>query len=228
MSLETYHLVFKVLVLSIIHLSAWRFAKVFEKYDKRINSIGGGLAITYVFLVLLPELDMGHDNFGRKIYLLVLISFILFYGLYKLRIRASDENKKYSIAVIYSVIYNWLLIYGMPESIFDSTLHLVLVTVAIGLHLLHTDITLVELNRQKYRRSGRWILVLALIVGLCSRLLSTEVSELTSDVITGLLSGAVIYSVFNEELPEIERSNIRWFVLGIILYSAIVMSAGLV
>lgn len=228
MSHETYHLVFKAIVLSLVHLSAWRFATSLQKYDKPINSIGGGLAITYVFLVLLPELDMGHHFFGKKIYLLVLVSFILFYGLHKLRIRSTDDSKKYLIALAYSVIYNWLLIYGMPESVFDSSLHLALVTLAIGLHLLHTDITLIELDSARYRKSGRWILVLALMGGLATRLSVNEVSEMTNDIITALLAGAVIYSVFNEELPEVEANNLRWFVLGIVLYSVIVMTAGLV
>ncbi len=228
MSIEIFHLVFKVTMLSAVHLFAWHFASGLQKYDSRINSIGGGLAITYVFLVLLPELDMGHDTFGRKIYLVVLLSFIVFYGLHKLRVRAELQEKEYRIALVYSVIYNWLLIYGMPESIFDSSLHLVLVTIAIGLHLLHTDITLIELDSTTYRKSGKWILALSLIGGLFTRVLVGEVSEVTEDVVTALLAGAVIYSVFNEELPDVEARNLRWFVLGIVIYSVIVVVADLV
>lgn len=49
--------------------------------EKIAISFGGGMAITYVFLHLLPELDQGATFVGRfPIYIVALFGFLLFYG----------------------------------------------------------------------------------------------------------------------------------------------------
>ena len=225
---EISHPLAKAVILFVIHIASPWISKYLAKYDAAVNSIGGGLAITYVFLVLLPELDLGHDLFGRKIYLIVLVSFILFYGLHKLREHGTDIAHKYRISLLYSLIYNWLIIFGLPESLYDSSVHLMLVSLAIGLHLLHSDLTLAELDLKKYKRSGRWLVGMAPLIGFGTRVAFGEVSEELQNIVTALLAGSVIYSVFHQELPKVEASRFAWFVGGIVLYALIVILADLI
>jgi hypothetical protein len=90
-------------VLTVLHLLAPRIRKLPGVPEAATGSFGGGLAVAYVFLHLLPELSEGNQAVGEAlqhvvtitplldlaIFLVALAGFLLFYGLERLAQRTS-------------------------------------------------------------------------------------------------------------------------------------------
>ena len=80
------------LIIAACHIFAPQLFRLLKKREAFVGSFGGGMAVAYVFVVLLPELDKGHELLGRFIFFLALISFILFYGLQELVTRRRAKS----------------------------------------------------------------------------------------------------------------------------------------
>lgn len=93
------------LLLAALHLAAPRIRKLPFIPERATGSFGGGLAVAYVFLHLLPEIAEGNDAIGKAltdavrptplldlgIFLVALTGFTAFYGLERLADRTSHQ-----------------------------------------------------------------------------------------------------------------------------------------
>ena len=97
-----YRLGVGALWLALVHLSFPALRRFFDRYHSQATAFGGGAAITCVFLHLLPELGERNEVLSGHICGVVLIGFVLFYGLKSIHWR--QESKQ-----------NWL--WGQPACI---------------------------------------------------------------------------------------------------------------
>lgn len=216
----------KALLICFIHFIAPIIRPFLFKYERYINSFAGGMAVTYIFGHLLPEIDEGHEVVGELIYLFILVGFLIFYWLQR-KLRSSEGKKdpshekfRFSITVSGYLVYNFLIIFGIPETLSESYLHIALITVAISLHLMHSDFELGVEHPIIFDNLGRYLLVLAIVAGYLCRFLLPENEELR-DIITALLAGSIVFSVFRSELPHPEKTSIKWFTIGVISYGLV-------
>jgi hypothetical protein len=68
-------------LLALVHLAAPLYRERLRKHSKAVGSLGGGMAVTYVFLQLFPELRGDETILGRRIHLIVLLGFLAYYGI---------------------------------------------------------------------------------------------------------------------------------------------------
>ena len=179
------------------------------------------MAAAYVFVHLLPELDKGHALLGRMIFVLSLVSFVVYYGLSMTMQSRSDHQSPaarapffFPVKLAQLWIYNWLIIYGTPASAAEDGWRCIGLIIAMALHLAHSDFDLGMQYTKPFDSWGRFVLATAPLVGWISVVLDQKTNETINDILVALLAGVMLYAVFREQIPEHRESRFWWFVLG--------------
>lgn len=188
-------------------------------------SFSGGMAITYVFLHLLPELEQGDVSLGRfPIHIVALIGFLLFYGAQRwIWSQTQDDSQELNkrafwLQMLFISSYNFLLIYSIPEQFEQSIPFAFIYVLAMSLHLLSTDHHLSEHYKHLFDRQGRYVLIAAVVCGLVTDLFAEAANRTFSNTLTALLTGFLMFNIFKEELPDHKETRFVWFLSGVVFY----------
>jgi hypothetical protein len=230
---------------ALIHLLSPRL-RVLKRAPRSIwLSIAGGVSVAYVFVHVLPELSAGQRHVSRSlgalagflehhVYLIALLGLAIFYGLDKLarasrqRSRRAGAEDRTSTGVfwvhicsfaVYNALVGYLLLHREQAGLYG----LFIFTVAMALHFIVTDHALYEHHKALYRRTGRYILMAALIIGWLVGL-ATKISEATVAMLFAFLAGGVMLNVLKEELPEECESRYWAFALGLTSYTVVLLA----
>lgn len=205
-------------------------------------SLGAGVSTAYVFVHMLPEMSEAGNVFVEatagmalpapelRIYVSALAGFIVFYGLEHLVARsreqtASEREGERSGTVVYLHIggfaaYAALVSYLMVRGISETPVPIALYAVAMGLHFLGVDHSLLREHREAYNRIGRFLLAGAVLAGWGVAML-TEISKPVVITGLGLVSGGVVMNSMIMELPG-EKDGRFWpFVAGAVFYTGL-------
>jgi hypothetical protein len=215
--LQSWEILFVALFIATCHFASPYVAKLFEKDRVTAASFSGGLAMSYVFLNLIPEIEKGFGVVGSRVYFIALIGFTLFFGLEMLvaRHQASESRTPHFLLhMSVTFIYNGLTIFTLGMQLPATSALTVVFAVSLGLHLLSNDMGLQEKYKSRFARSGRYILIVAVICGYALNMVRRP-HELVVDSLTALLAGFMLYSVFRTELLEIRDARYRPFLLGL-------------
>ena len=219
------HVWIKALVLVAIHLAAPLMRPWLKNKERVINAFGGGLAISYVFLHLLPEVAEGKEHLGMYSFFIVLCGFVFFY-LANVLAKRSNKNvhkttQHYRVSLGSYWLYSFILVIGLPRDFSESHLHIMLMTFAAVLHIIHEDFELAETHHRFFDKTGRYILATAPIVGIFVRWYILPESDYLVHAITSLLAGSLLFNVARNELETPSRASLMWFFTGIITYSGL-------
>ena len=227
-------------VLTTLHLLAPRIRRLPLVPEHRTASFAGGIAVSYVFLHLLPELAEGHSHlreiFGEEtapspvvelgIFVVALTGFLLFYGLeraaQRARGRRGDSGAVFWVHLGSYALYNAVITYTLPSTYRTGVLFAVLFTVAMALHFVLSDRGLEEHYGSRFdRRPPRLVLAGALLAGWLLAAAAAPTRSVTVAVLTAFLAGSVLLNVFKEEVPEGRRSSFAWFLIGSGVYAGL-------
>jgi hypothetical protein len=248
-------------LLALVHLGVSGLHRLPPQRRSFWLSLGGGTAVAYVFLHLLPELQQHQDTveqvsgtllgwLDRHVYLLALLGLSVFYGLERLALRerrtrpeggerpadgptdgdtdaAEGSNPATGAATFWISMsgftaYNALIGYLLVEQAQRGLGQLLLLTLAMALHFLVNDYALREHHQARYRRTGRWVLSAAVLLGTGLGLLAT-LPPLVVSLLVAVLAGGVILNVLKEELPAARESSFGAFLLGASGYAALLL-----
>ncbi|MEM9161625.1 MAG: hypothetical protein AAGC54_00975 [Cyanobacteria bacterium P01_F01_bin.4] len=232
--------------LALVHVFASRSQWLIRIPHRWWISFAGGVSIAYIFLDVFPELskaqaEVEHNGgllvnyLENHVYLLALGGLAIFYGLEKLALRSRRHNQKMTgdnttqagifwIHITSFAVYNAILGYLLRESENHGLTACLLLFVALALHFIVNDVGLRAHHKQIYDRLGRWLLAAAILVGW-SLGQATHFNAAAVAAIWALIAGGVILNVMKEELPEKQESNFGLFVIGAVVYSAILLVA---
>lgn len=224
--------------LAVVHLLAGRVHSIGVLPGRIWLSAGGGAAVAYVFVHLLPELGRGHRIVGeptmiggileRHIYLVALAGFVLFYGLEHLARRGAPREAATVDMWVFWVhvgsfgAYNALIGYLLVHRDERGPVALVLFAGAMGLHFLVTDHGLREHFQERYHDVGRWLLSVAILVGWALGQV-IPVTETQLHVLFALLAGGIVLNIIKEELPEHCASRFAPFLAGVAGYTLLLL-----
>jgi hypothetical protein len=227
-------------VLMTLHLLAPRIRRFPLVPEHRTASFAGGIAVSYVFLHLLPELAEGHSRlrelFGEEaapspvvelgIFVVALTGFLLFYGLeraaQRARGRGGDAGAVFWVHLGSYALYNAVITYTLSSTYRTGILFAVLFTAAMALHFVLSDRGLEEHYGSRFNRQlPRLVLAGALLAGWLLAAVAAPTRSVTVAVLTAFLAGSVLLNVFKEEVPEGRRSSFAWFLVGSGLYAAL-------
>ena len=195
------------------------------------SSLGGGIAIAYVFLHLLPELNNVHPDLEKINPYITLSGFMLFYGLDNLADKLATPTKSnewdfvkkksqlakydFNLEIGFLFIYNALIVYTLPEQFRLGKVSVILYMLAMLLHVFSNDHLLEEHYLKPFKSWGCYVLGAAPIVGAIADFLIPS-SSLISGILTALLAGFILLNVFKKELPDNAKSSFAWFSAGAI------------
>jgi hypothetical protein len=217
-------------VLVMFHLLSPLAHRASRIADAQVASFTGGLAAAYVFLHLFSELDKAHVFIGDRIYLLVLIGFIVFYGMENNISHAHESGAEISrrslmLRLGFASVYNVLLVFTLGEQMPESAILSGMFAVTLGLHLMAGDVGMMKRFGKNYRSWSRYTLAGALILGLVLSIV-LDPGDLAIDVLTASLAGFIIFNVFHEEISPTRETRFRWFLLGALGFAVLHLVIG--
>jgi len=207
-------------VLVSVHLSAAVLARSVTRRSEMLDSLGGGIAVSYVFLQLFPELELGHRVLGHTIHLIALVGLVVYYGLTRwLEGRfAATGSGTFAATLTFHASYNWLVVYSLPDELRKGPATVLLFGMALALHLVSIDLSMARRFPRAFSRWGRWVLAGAVVSGWLTDLYWPAVDPWIAGTLTALLAGWSLSNVFANEAPRRGRGCFPWFVGGTFSY----------
>lgn len=226
--------------LSLVHLAAGRLVFLDRVPRPALLSAGGGIAVAYVFVHLLPELGAEQarleDAAGGVLpfvehhaYLVALAGLVAFYAVEHATERSKSAGTAapppwtFGLAVGTFALKNAIIGYLLAHRLDDGALQLAVFTLAMGLHFLVNDIALGRHHRERYHRVGRYVLAAAPLAGVAVGELLV-VSEAALGVLLAFVAGGVILNTLKEELPRERESRLSAFLAGAAAYAALLLA----
>lgn len=239
------------IIMSFVFVIGFTFIHFFSKSMKfikdtprsRFLSIAGGIAVSYVFIHLLPELNK-HQKVLEKavdkgifrvienhVYLIALFGLSVFYGLEKMvknSKKESDSQKPktgvFWIHISSFFVYNALIGYLLIREQYNSHWGMFFYFLALAVHFVTNDHSLRKDHKKVkvYDRFGRWLLTFAILLGWLVGVF-IELKEIYISLLTAFLAGGIILNVLKEELPEERKSSFVAFFLGLVGYSVMLL-----
>lgn len=227
--------------LAAVHLGAGALRHLRSVPEPALASFAGGVAVAYVFLHLFPELAAGNRSIGAAlhdvvessalldlgIFAVALAGFVTLLGLELLARRAGERAPGGGSAGLFWLhlgtfgVSNALITYTMPLRLRTGVGFAVLFTVAMGLHFVLTDRGMAADYPRRFSRYGRFVLSASLLVGWIAVAIAAPANTVLVSLLTALLAGFVLMNVFKEELPADRETRFGWFLVGLILYAAL-------
>ncbi|MFC6039323.1 hypothetical protein ACFPYN_07795 [Paenisporosarcina macmurdoensis] len=210
----------------------------------RFLSLSSGVAVAYVFVHLLPELNeyqkILEDTIDNKllilledhIYMIAMFGLVVFYGLELIVRKMRDVNKVtddvkasmrvFQIHISMFFIYNAIIGYLLVRGEYDGYLGLSFYFIAMAVHFITNDWSLRESHKDVYDRYGRWLLSFAVLFGWIVGAFF-DIREVVVSLLAAFLAGAIILNVMKEELPEDRKSSLPAFLIGVVLYTVLIL-----
>lgn len=223
-----------------VHLIAPRVARLPGLAQERLASVGGGVAVAYVFVQLLPELADGGRSLTdlpiadyaptpiveSGLFLIALVGMLVIYSLDVVADSGHGSSRwLYRGHMTAFALINVIYAYTMPSLLTTGIDYAVLFTVAIAAHTLLVDRTLARAHPDVFRHEDRWIGILGVIVGFALAAVFPPVDELTLAVTTALLGGGMLMTTFREELPVASKARLLWLIGGAAVMTALLLGA---
>jgi hypothetical protein len=222
------------LALVAVHVGALAVYAGVGPARRKVASFGGGLAVAYVFLHMLPELVEGNEAIGKVlegsvrltpfvdilIFIVALCGFNLYYGLELLARREARHGRAvsmtYSLHLFAFAVYNILISYTMPLRVQTGRIYAIIFTVAIGMHLFMTDRGLKRRFSRRFGAPARLFLIGSLLLGWGVSAVTEPINVFYASLLIAFLSGSILFNVFKEEIPTEAESSYPFFVLGVV------------
>jgi zinc transporter ZupT len=236
-----------VMGFALVHLSSKYLSFIKDSPRNKFLSFAGGVAVSYVFLHLLPDLNHYQQKVGKTlnhgighyledhIYLIALLGLALFYGLERLvknsKKKQGAQSNYEEVAVSSGVfwvhmisffLYNAVIGYLLIREEYETKWGMFFFFLALSIHFVANDHGLRKDHKQKYDKYGRVLLTVAILIGWGIGAI-TVVHELIVSILVALLAGGIILNVLKEELPEDQESSFVSFITGLIGFSVLMM-----
>ena len=208
-------------------------------------SFAGGVAVTYVFLQLLPELTRAqqeraeHHRAGawvreHLLFLAALAGAATLFGIERAAKRTKQTRKDQGVEERAAAWVFWL--HAVLMSVYvafiayllfhrERLAEVAVLGLVMALHFSGIAVALADDYRSLYSTRGRWILASAVLAGGAYSYAGT-LPEMVHHLVLSVLAGAVIFSVIKEEIPSEQQSSFWAVAAGIALAATMLWAAG--
>jgi len=226
------------ITLAAAHFFAFRISTLPSKTQDVLASVGGGAAIAYVFIHLMPELAVGGRSLSELdiakfaptpiteagLFLTAMIGMVTFFILDvrtedgRLSTKISFRAHLASFASI-SAIYA----YTLPSLVTTGWSYAALFTVVLAGHLLLADRALARAHPTQFEHETRWVGMAAVGAGFVAAFLLPPANDYLLAICTAFLGGVLLMTTFREELPTASRTRIPWFLSGLLVMGGLLL-----
>lgn len=205
-------------------------------------SFAGGVAVSYIFMHVLPELAAHGEVFAEEsglslalaeglVYSLALAGLAMFYGLERAFVAANAGRQEHGEKQVEGLF--WLHIaamttlagfiaYLLVHREDPEPLGLALFFLALLLHFVSADYGLRADHPKLYDARGRWVIAIGTLGGWAAGQ-AFALPELVIGCLFAFVAGAIILLTLKEELPEESESRFVPFLAGAGIYAAMVL-----
>lgn len=223
-----------LIILILIHLLGNKSRLLGWVWHGRFLSFASGVSFGYVFVDLLPALSEGQqvlsNHLGKMIpyldrhaYLISLIGMLFFYAIQG--DSKTQKDYKFWVSMTGYALFNFFVGASLADPLDPTVQPIWLFTIAMGLHYFVHDHNLCEDHEEAYENSARWILVLALVGGWLTGFY-VAIPEMLIAIVVAFVSGGVIMNSMRYELPKRSRDSFKYFLIGALGYSLLLISMG--
>lgn len=222
---------FSILVLSAVHLFANQAKVLGWIWHGRFLSFAAGISFAYVFVDLLPALEKGQpllkqtfENvipyFDRHAYLIALLGMLFYYGIEPQGPKRKGET--FWLTISGYLLFNFFVGASLSDSTNPDIQPLALFTIAMGMHYFVRDHQASQSDSALFQKMGRFGLVGALFAGYIVGEL-THIPDNLVAIAISFLAGGVLLNVLHYELPVKKHSGYIPFLIGALIYTAILI-----
>ena len=209
-------------------------------------SFAGGVAVTYVFLKLLPELTkaqreiMHHHPSAawlreHMLFVVALVGATLLFGIERAAKRTKEQRKSRgeeprSAAWVFWLhtavmsVYVAFIAYLLFREGKQRPLTVGVLGGVMALHFTGIAVALADDYRSLQSRWGRWLLAASVLAGAAVGY-ARKVPDIVYHVVLAVLAGAVIFSVIKEEIPPEQQSRFWALAVGVAVAGALLWAA---
>lgn len=221
-----------VLLFALVHLLAEKSQKFSWKRQGKLLSFGGGVAISYVFVDLLPKLAKNEEliknafsgtlpYFEKHVYVAALLGFLLFFFVDQSKEFVRDRARFWLSLSSYA-LFNFFVGYAVGDPTNPEVQPLALFTLAIALHYFVNDFSMSREHPHTYDAKARWILIAALLCGWAvSEIVAISASAVA--LISAFIGGGVIMNVTRHEVPKTNPHNTAVFITAALAYALLLL-----
>ena len=208
-------------MLSLVSFFSERLIRYFEKYHQQILSFSAGIFISAIFLHFLPLIGAATTEVGITIYVILLLGFATFHVSEKYIYQHTFARKQMikelaELHVLGFMIDHFILGYFLVLTFMLENPYLMyFLTVPFLIHMISSAHSLKHI-RKSFRLSllGKIMLSSAPLLGAIAG--TYMLFSLVMDYsIFSFLTGALLYLVTKDVIPEEREGKPKWFIIGI-------------
>jgi len=188
-----------------------------HKYRNEIISLGAGVSIAYIFLILFPELyRTGEVN--HYVFIFLLFGFTIFHlaekHIYQQKSKEKILREKKIVHSVAFFVYQFLLGITLYYITLSGFMPGLLFFIPIAFHSIMSNIALTEIHHYiKEKRPYRIILSSSTLLGI----IVAEALKITTagfSLVLSFIIGALVYIVIRDTMPKEQKSKSPYFLLG--------------
>ena len=211
------------LILSIVDFFTEGLFSKASPGKMKFISFSAGVSVSYIFLVLLPEIYSGAIAINQLLFLAVLFGFGVFHLIEKYirqnftgpALRKEHRAIHSTTSFVYFFVVGFLLV-KLVES--DSSLSSVLLFVPIMLHIV-----IDSLPRRHTKK--HYLRALSASSPFLGAILASfiDVGTAGNVILLGIVGGALLYTVVRESLPRDREGKPLYFITGLLIFTVLIL-----
>jgi zinc transporter ZupT len=216
------------MVMTIAHYVSESLSSSLQDRRLKLLSFSGGVSLAYIFLELLPASYDAVPHLHRILFFLMLAGFCIFYLAEKhlYRHQSSKRESELTKTHLYAFfLYHFFL--GLVLAHMTSTTFLrgLLFFFPLLIHTMASTASLNEVHpRFKEHPFAKSLLANSSLLGVLFAIFF-PLSPVTYYALLSFIIGVLLYVVIRDLLPEDEGGSPAYFVMGILLYSLLLLFA---
>jgi hypothetical protein len=225
-----------VTIFALVHLFAEKMSTMSLFLRNLILSIGGGVAIAFVFIDILPKLSVKETlvresilkvfpYFEQHVYLMALLGFLLFFAVDRSQLLLRNQSVYFWLSLSSYALLNFFIGYAIVDKNNPEVRPLILFTFSIALLYFMNDYSLIEAHGEIYRKYGKWILIISLYLGWMVGAWM-ELSRVAIALVSAFIAGGVIMNVTRHRLLLNDPTSLFAFILASLAYACLLLALG--
>ncbi len=252
-SILIFYSLLAAILFAAINIFSYKIIVFLGKYKGAVLSLFGGITASYVFLDLLPSLQISSQFlttinssltalYEDAIFLVAFVGFLVYFILEHMTISfrdkrtaeiSRDSNISHAEKGIFAVhlftfsflsfILSFVLLFQYQTGIIVGLLY----TIAVSLHLFIFEGSIFEQYKELQAKIGRYVTGFIPLAGWAASIWFPErIAE--AYVLLAFISGAILYNSIRNEIPSVKREkSLILFLVGVLIYSLLLISEAL-
>jgi len=198
-----------------------------KRYKIEIMSLGAGISLAYLLLVLLPELYEGVQQMHKLLFLFVLFGALSFHLIEKYIYQHAMKKKLIAeLSISHSIsffIYHFIIGVVLVSLLEKNIVYGILLFAPILSYTAVGQVSLKEIHAKvTEKKAVKVFLSCSTLIGVVEALIIGITGTLFYALL-GFVAGAMLYHVMRESIPSEKDGNPIFFLIGTLAYALLIM-----